>query len=224
MARMRTHPLAPLAQVPRSLGGAVTGLHASMANYRAIAATSAALAGLVRDRYPRNEFGTGLDISLYQTRDFEEPMKDGFSIYLFRVAINGAVRNTPPRRLADGRRMRPSLPLDLQYLITPWASHVERQQRMLGWVMRMLEDTAMLSAGHLNHYVGESDTFNPAEGLEVVCDPLSLSDYLTLWDRLRPRLPASAAYTLRMVMIDSDTAVEEGQAVQTRRFDVEGGP
>jgi hypothetical protein len=61
-----------------------------MANYRAIAATSTALAGLIRDRYPRPEFGAGLDIALYQTRDFENPMQDGFSIYLYRVAVNGA--------------------------------------------------------------------------------------------------------------------------------------
>lgn len=191
-----------------------------MANYRAIAAASAALAGLVRDRYPRHEFGGGLEIALYQTRDFETPMLDGFSIYLFRVAVNGTIRNMTLRRSPDGRRLRPSLPLDLQYLITPWAPDVGRQHRMLGWVMRMLEDTAVLSAGHLNHYMGERDTFGPAEGLELVCDPLSLNDYLTLWDRLRPRLPASAAYSLRMLQIDSDVAVDEGPPVQTRHFDV----
>ena len=41
-----------------------------MANYKAIAAASATLAGMIRDRYPRDEFGAGLDINLYQTRDF----------------------------------------------------------------------------------------------------------------------------------------------------------
>src|SRR4051812_25988591 len=107
-----------------------------MANYRAIAATSAALVGLIRDLYPRDEFGTGLPITLYQTSDFEHPMQDGFSVYLFRLAVNGAVRNRPPRRTVDGRRLRPSLPLDLQYMITPWAQNVERQHRMLGWAMR----------------------------------------------------------------------------------------
>ena len=81
-----------------------------MANYRAIAATSTALAGLIRDRYPRPEFGAGLDIALYQTRDFENPMQDGFSIYLYRVAVNGAIRNLTLRRSPDGRRFRPSLP------------------------------------------------------------------------------------------------------------------
>lgn len=193
-----------------------------MANHRAIAATSTALAGLLRDRCPRDEFGQGLDVSLYQTRDFESPMQDGFSIYLYRVAINGAVRNLTLRRSPDGRRFRPSLPLDLHYMITPWAQDVERQHRMLGWVMRLMEDTSVLSAGHLNHYMPETDTFAPHEGIELVCDPLSLNDYLTLWDRLRPRLPASATYTLRMVLIDSDLHVDDGAAVQTRRFDLQG--
>jgi len=191
-----------------------------MANYRAIAATSTALAGLIRDHYPRAEFGAGLDIQLYQTRDFEEPMLEGFSIYLFRVAINGAVRNLTLRRSPDGRKFKPSLPLDLYYMITPWAQDIERQHRMLGWVMRMLDDTSVLSAGHLNHYLPETDTFRPNEGLEIICEPLSLTDYLTLWDRLRPRLPASATYALRMVLIDSEVHVPDAALVQTRRLDV----
>jgi hypothetical protein len=191
-----------------------------MANYRAIAATSTALAGLIRDRYPRDEFGQGLGIDLYQTRDFETPMQDGFSIYLYRVAVNGAVRNLTLRRSADGRRYRPSLPLDLYYMVTPWAQDVERQHRMLGWVMRLMEDQGVLSAGHLNHYMPETDTFKPNEGVEIICEPLALTDYLTLWDRLRPRLPPSATYALRMVLVDSDVHVPDGVPVQTRRLDV----
>lgn len=193
-----------------------------MANYRAIAATGTALAGLIRDRYPRDEFGTGLEISLYQTRDFESPMQDGFSVYLFRVAINGSLRNRSPRRSLDGRRFRPSLPLDLYFMITPWAQDVERQLRMLGWVMRMIEDTGVLSAGHLNHYVPETDTFGATEGLEIICDPLALTDYLTLWDRLRPRLPASATYAVRMVLIDSDLPSADDRPVQTRQLEMAG--
>jgi hypothetical protein len=190
-----------------------------MANYRAIAATSEALKGLIRDRYPRDEFGSGLEIALYQTRDFDEPMTEGFSIYLFRVAINGSVRNLTFRRSPDGQRFRPSLPLDLQYMITPWARDGAVQHRMLGWVMRMMEDIGVLSAGHLNHYLTQADTFGPNEALELVCDPLTLSDYLTLWDRLRPRMPVSATYTLRMLLIDSDLMVGEGVPVQTRQLE-----
>ncbi len=195
-----------------------------MANYRAIAAIGAALEGLIRDRYPRSEFGTGLTIQLYQTRDFEQPMTEGFSVYLYRVAVNGSVRNRSPRRAPDGTRYRPSLPLDLYFMITPWSEDVQLQLRMLGWVMRLMEDTAVLSAGHLNHYLQENDTFAPEEGVELVCEPLSLTDYLTLWDRLRPRLPASATYALRMVAIDSDLPMTEPGPVQTRGTDVTGPP
>jgi hypothetical protein len=191
-----------------------------MANFRAVGATSAALAGLIRDRYPRSDFGASLDIALYQARDFETPMREGFSVFLYRVAINGSVRNLTLRRTPDGRRFRPSLPLDLHYLITPWAEDGERQHRMLGWVMRLMEDLGVLSAGHLNHYVAETDTFAAHEGLEIICDPLALGDYLTLWDRLRPRLPASMSYTLRMLLVDSDLRVDDGAPVQTREFAV----
>jgi uncharacterized protein DUF4255 len=190
-----------------------------MANYRAIAAVSAALQGLIRDRYPRDEFGDGLGIELYQTSDFANPMQEGFSIYLFHVRINGAVRNLTLRRSPDGRRFRPSLPLDLHYMITPWAQDVGRQHRMLGWAMRLMEDIGVFSAGHLNHYLTETDTFAPNEGLEIICDPLTLADYLTLWDRLA-RLPASATYALRMVLIDSDIHAPDSGPVQTRRFDM----
>jgi hypothetical protein len=194
-----------------------------MANHRAIAATSAALLGLIRDRYPREDFGTGLEVHLYQSRDFESPMQDGFSIYLYRVGINGTMRSLSQRRAPDGRRYRASLPLDLYYLVTPWARDAERQHRMLGWAMRMLEDVGVLGAGHLNHYLPEDDTFGQAEGVEIVCDPLAFSDYLTLWDRLRPRLPASATYALRMVLLDSAVPVTEDRPVQTRRLEMLDG-
>lgn len=189
-----------------------------MANFRAIAATGATLTGLIIDRYPRSEFGT-LDVQLYQTSNFTAPMQNGFSVFLYRVSVNGSVRNLTYRRSPDGRRFRPSLPLDLQYMITPWAEDTERQLRMLGWVMRMLEDVSTLSASHLNHYIGETDTFGPTESVDIICEPLILADYFTIWDRLRT-LPPSATYVLRMVLIDSDVTVADGPLVQTRQFDV----
>ena len=189
-----------------------------MANYRAIGATGAALVGIIQDRYPRAEFGT-LDVELYQPGDFEAPMGNGFSVLLYRVAINGSMRNLTLRRTPDGRRFRPSMPLDLHYMITPWAEDAERQQRMLGWVMRMFEDIGQLTASHLNHYVGETDTFARTESIDVVCDPLALADYLTLWDRLR-KMPPSVTYVLRMLLVDSEAGVDEGQLVQTRQFEM----
>ncbi|MBX3628702.1 MAG: DUF4255 domain-containing protein [Nitrosomonas sp.] len=191
-----------------------------MANFNAIGAISAALAGLIKDNYPRDDFGTALHVQLYQTRNFESPMEEGFSIYLYRVAINGSVRNTNYRRMPDGRRFKPSLPLDLHYMITPWAEDTERQHRMLGWVMRMFEDIGTLNSVYLNDYAAATgNVFMDTESVDVICDPLALNDYLTIWDRLRT-LPLSITYVLRMVMIDSEVNITDGPLVQTRSFDI----
>lgn len=199
-----------------------------MATYQAIAAVSEALRGLITDRYPRESadplapepgFPTGLEVSLYQPRNFASPMTEGFAILLLRVSVNGNQRNPGQRRRADGRRLRPSLPLDLQYLITPFAQEASTQQRMLGWVMRMIEDLGTLSTSQLNHYVGDIDIFPDDEALEVVSESPELTDYLSIWERLRD-LPPTAFCRLRMVLLDSQLALEDGPSVQTRAFDL----
>ena len=195
-----------------------------MADFNAIGAVSTALSNLIKDNYS-SEFATTPDLHLWQTNDFKTAMAkkdvDSFSVYLYRVAINGSVRNSSSKRTPDGQRYRPSLPLDLYYLITPWATDCERQHRMLGWVMRMLEDACPLSSSHLNHkqYTDGRDTFLATESIDIICDPLALNDYFTIWDRLGA-LPLSITYVLRMVMIDSKESIDDGKLVQTRIFDV----
>ena len=193
-----------------------------MANFNAIEATSVTLAGLIKDGW-HSKFDKELNVEIYQTSNFESPMQvEGFSIYLYRVAINGSLRNLTFRRTADGSRFRPSLPLDLYYMITPWAEDSGHQHYMLGWVMRMLEDLGTLSSSHLNHYIGydgETHAFSVNESIDIICEPLALNDYFTIWDRLRT-LPLSMTYVLRMVMVDSDVKIEDGSLVQTRSFDM----
>jgi hypothetical protein len=192
-----------------------------MATARAIGAVGATLVGLIQERYPRDEFGSALDIELYQTRNFTSPMTDGISVFVYRVAVNATVRNFPPRRTPDGRYFRPSLPLDLNVMVTPWADSAQRHHRLLGWVMRMLEDIGTLTASQLNHYIAETDTFTPDEALEIVCEPLALADYFTIWDRLRT-LPTSATYVLRMLRLDSEMETTVAPLVQTRGFEMGG--
>lgn len=186
-----------------------------MARYMAMAATSAALLGLMQDRYPRDEFGQALDFKVFQGKDFEAGMSEGYSLYLYRVGIGTSVRNLSCRRDASGNRYRPSLPVDLYYLMSPWAADGEKQQRMLGWAMRFLEDLGVLGAGELNHYVKETDTFGPEESAEIICDPLALADYVNVWDKLKPKMPPSMTYAVRMVNLDSDLLIKQ-PIVQTR--------
>jgi hypothetical protein len=187
-----------------------------MAHRRAIGVVSRALLTLLYERHPRDEFGT-LPVEIYQAKDFASPMRQGFSVFLWRVTPNTTQRALPPRRLPDGTRTRPPLPVDLHYCLTPWAESAEIQHRLLGWMLRMVDDLGPLPAEMLNHFVAEDDTFRDPEALDLVLDPLAVTDYLSFWDRLKAP-PVSAHYVARLVLLDSDVVVEEHPAVAERRF------
>jgi hypothetical protein len=189
-----------------------------MANYRAIAAASATILGLMRDRFPVADFGSPLTIELYQSKDFHNPMKEGIAICLWRVAPNVTRRALGPRTDIYGRRFKPSLPLDLYYLMVPFAEGSERQQRLLGWMLRTMHELGPLVPSQLNHFLAESDIFAQSEALDLVNDPLTLADQLTLWDRIK-HMPPCATYAMRMLLLDSDLSLDEYPAVVERQFD-----
>lgn len=192
-----------------------------MATWNAIAATSKAILGVLEDAYPRDLFGP-LTFASAHALDYtgDKSLPDGFTLLLYGVGINATLRNLPPRVTPDGARYRPSLPLDLHYLLTPWAADVGTQQRLLGWAMRQLEDTTILPAGVLNRYLKETDVFRADETVELVSEPLGAADFANLWDKLKPRMQTSVTYVARMVLIESDIRIIEGPAVQTRVFDI----
>lgn len=198
-----------------------------MATRDAIAATSNAILGLLKSAKARPQPELlDADYKLFHARDFETVV-DGFrgvSLYLYRVAINGTVRNAPRRRIAtDGHAFTElaPLPLDLSYLLTAWDKDVDLQQRLLGWCMRALHDTPIVPATFINNYTHDTTAlpFRPGETIELVCESLSFQDMTTLWDKLKPKMQTSITYVARMVMIESDMEMAEAGPVQTRAFE-----
>jgi uncharacterized protein DUF4255 len=189
-----------------------------MATTQAIAATGQAILGLLSDACPKTEFSSA-SFELYQISNFQSPMAEGISLYLYRVAINGARRNLPSTVGLDGQRYRPAVPLDLHYVVTAWARTAVKQQRLLGWVIRMLEDVPILPAGLLNHYGPEPEIFKPSETVEVILESLSLQDWNNLWSASKTNTPTlSVGYVARMIGIESSMTLSEVAAVQTREF------
>ena len=189
-----------------------------MASPLAIAAVARTILRLIDQECPRAEFTGTPAFKLYQSHDFgSETISEGFSLMLYRVPVNSA-RNQPWQRLPDGSRRRPPLPLDLHFLLTPWATEAERQLRLLGWAMRFLEDNAVLGAHDLNHSLTQRDrpVFAPEESVELSCEPPGIADYLGLWDKYKARWQTSVTYVARMVRLESDITVTEGPLVQTR--------
>ncbi len=187
-----------------------------MATYPAIAATSDAILGLLQSAAVGTEFD-GVAFAHYQSGDFESPMSDGVSLYLYRVTVSSN-RNLPPQVGPDGRRYRPPIPLDVHFLVTAWAETAVRQQRMLGFAIRTLEDTPILPAGVLNQHSPEPNVFRPEETVELVYESLSVQDVGYIWDVAQTKEQPSAPYVARMVEIESPVALDEGGLVQTREL------
>jgi hypothetical protein len=190
-----------------------------LATYPAIAATGLAVVGLLKDAAAGTEFAD-LRIDLLQAGDFQAgpPMPEGLSLYAYRVAVNGTRRNLPPSVGPDGRRYRAPLPLDLHFLLSPWAKTAVRQLRIIGWAMRELQNVPVLPAGLLNHYGPEHDTFRPSEAVELFCESPTLQDMSYILEPIKSAQPLSVSYVARMVLIESAVPIDVGEPVQTREF------
>jgi hypothetical protein len=189
-----------------------------LATYQAIAATGQGIIKLLADACPDEFEGAGFE--LYQMKDFGSPMDEGVSLYLYRVAVNGSRRNLPPTLGPDGKRYRPPVPLDLFFLLTAWSKTAARQNRLLGWAVRTLQDFPVLHASLLNYYSPELEVFRPGETVELILDNLTLQDMSNMWfssSKSAPQL--SVGYIVRMVAIESSVEMSEHQPVQTREFD-----
>lgn len=143
---------------------------------------------------------------------------EGVGLVLYRVTINGSRRSLPPRLDRNGIRRRPSLPVDLHYLLTFWASTAEKQHYLIGLCMRILHETALLPHSLINAHLPARSQLLPEEAVELVCEPHSLQEISYLADPLRQL--TTVAYVARRVLIDSDIALDEHPLVQTRVFEV----
>lgn len=191
-----------------------------MANYHAIRATGEAIIRLLEQSWDQATMfnGANLDFQVYHTRQFQQrPVRTGLSLFLYNVQINANQRIPPGRPKPNGDPRPPQLPLDLHFMLTPWADEASLQHEILGWAMRILEDNAILSTGVLNT---PTDTvFGPDETIEVIGGYLSIEDMLRIWDGIPGDFQVSVPYIARVVRIDSEREVVRGGPVLTRELD-----
>jgi hypothetical protein len=187
-----------------------------MARYPAIAAMSEAVLGLLRTASIGGEFD-GVQFAHYGSASFQSPMSLGLSLYLYRLSVS-LTRNLAWRAGADGVRSRPPIPLDAHFLLTAWADDAIKQQRMLGFAIRTLEDTPILPAGVLNQHSPEPDVFRPDETVELVFEAVSVQDVSYIWEVAQTKEQPSATYVARMIEIDSSVTADDAPSVETRQF------
>ncbi|WP_028310490.1 Pvc16 family protein [Derxia gummosa] len=195
-----------------------------MARYDAIRAIGESVLELMRDACPVAELQFPSPpkfelASFNQLVDAQTPPPEGFYLCLWRAGIGGMPRNLPPRRTREGLVYRPSLPIDLHFLLLPVARSADRQAQMLGWALVFMHDLPVLTGETINRYTkGAPAVFAPEESVELIADPLQTADYLALWDRVKSGFQAGMTYVARMVLLDSDRPETLGAPVVERRF------
>lgn len=196
-----------------------------MATADAILAFSTALQSQLQRAYPVPQGAPAIKVQLVHPHAFVDGLvgaSEGFTICLYRVSVTTSHRNQPARRSEDGVLFRPSLPVDLHYLITPWAKTVETQLQMLGWLLRQMEMLAHMPAAGINDdfpvAAGSEPVFLAREAVEISYESLPSVDFHNLWDKMRKAFPVSATYSARMVTIDSTLRVGEALPVRSREY------
>ncbi|MGA7196850.1 DUF4255 domain-containing protein [Roseiarcus sp.] len=97
------------------------------------------------------------------------------TIFLYRVAVNPAARSepgAPPEGVS-----RPLLPVDLSYLITPWAKDPRDEHLMLGRIVQGLHDRAVLSGTDL---IGAS--WAPGDTVRLALETMTMQEQFCIWD------------------------------------------
>ncbi len=196
-----------------------------MARSNAIRAIGESVLEMMREVCPLAELQldtqTKFEFASFNTLIDHTRPPEGFYLCLWRVGIGGMPRHLPPRRDRVGRVFKPSLPLDLYFLLLPVAGTADKQTSMLGWALGFMHDLPSLNGETINRYTkGTPAIFDPEETVELIADPLSTADYLALWDRVKTGFQAGMTYVARMVLIDSEQAEVSGGLVTERRFDL----
>ncbi len=197
-----------------------------MARHQAIAATSTAIRSLLENAAPASEWSAA-SFELYQASNLQKPLegpKPKVSIYLYRILLSSVRRDRGPRTGPDGIRYRPSIPLDLHYPLTAWSGDARTAQQLLGWAIRVLDDTPILPTGLLNAYQAGLQVFAPDETVELAWHALTISDLNDVWQVSTQNQAPSASYIARMVTLDSFVALDDGAPVHVRQFDYAKGP
>ena len=137
-------------------------------------------------------------ISLQSPKDLAEDNSVRLSIYLYRVVEDPFLKNQPMTTL-EGRRQRVApLALDLCYLVTPLVGTPREQQIVLGKLMQVFFDRALIVGTDLSPGMAEA-----GEEVRIVLNPVSLEETTRVWQALEMSYRLSVCYIVRVALVDS---------------------
>jgi uncharacterized protein DUF4255 len=137
-------------------------------------------------------------ISLESPFDLRDNDAVRLSIYLYRIVEDPNTKNRFPVTGNGANQRKPPLTLDLYYLVTPMVGAPREQQILLGKVMQVLYDRAILEG---NDLTGSLAVLN--EPLRVILNSVSLEETARVWQAMEMSYRLSVCYMARVAMLDS---------------------
>lgn len=134
-------------------------------------------------------------ITFLSPKDVAERKTPQISIYLYNVIELTSMRNQPT---ATQNPSKPSLYLNLRYLITPMTQNADDDQTVLGKILQIFYDTPVLRGSDLQGSLNEG-----GEDIKVVLDPLTIDELSKVWGMLSVSYRLSVSYSVYPIKIES---------------------
>ena len=137
-------------------------------------------------------------ISLESPFDLRNDNSVRLSLYLYRIVEDTFTKNQYPVQGPGLSLRKPPLTLDLCYLMTPLVGAPREQQIVLGKVMQVLYDRAILAGADLAGDLAGTDA-----AIRVALNPVTLEETTRVWQALEMSYRLSVCYVVRVAMVDS---------------------
>jgi uncharacterized protein DUF4255 len=137
-------------------------------------------------------------ISLDSPFDLQDNDSVKLSIYLYRITENASTKNQFPVQGNGVQLRKPPLTLDLHYLVTPLVGTVTDQQIILGKVMQVFYDRAILQGADLTGSLAAS-----GQEVRLILNPVALEETTRVWQAMEMSYRLSLVYLVRVAMVDS---------------------
>lgn len=131
------------------------------------------------------------------------PVSPTVTVFLYHVAVNGELRNNERQRLSDGSIAAPFLPIELRYLITPWASQPGTNHLILGHVMRVLARYQAMDRKQLSGTSWDVD-----DSVQLLPERLPVDEYHDIWEPAEIPYKLSLSYLARVFGLSPATSEE----------------
>jgi len=181
-----------------------------MSDYSVLSAVSSSLQAMLTNNVT-NALAVPLNVpvQLFSPPDMNsQGTVPGISLWLYKVSRMAEMLNEPPERRSATQLARTPLPVLLHYLVTPMATDPLTCQTLLGRVLQVFNDHAMLRGADLRGVLQ-----NSTEQLRVNLEALTLEELSLVWEALGEPYQLSVTYLVQVAKIDSDLELGKSSPV-----------